>query len=147
MKLLNVVLILLLGVTAMDAQDQPDHKLNFNTKTNLTLFGADMAVRLLDAHSTRRFMMDPCQCYSEAVLPDAVAGSTRNMYLFSIGMSSAVYGLSYLAHRAGHNRISRIIPMIDIGLTGNSVIHNYTMHSSSRFDAMKPVIGLPVQSR
>lgn len=97
----------------------------FFDRYNVALFSADALVRSLDAQSTRSFMTNPCHCMSETTLPDSIAGSTPKMYAYSLGVSAGVVGLTYLAHKTGHHKIERIIPMVDIGYSVRNVSGNY----------------------
>lgn len=126
----KLIASIVLAGAAMSSQGQaapsakPAHV--FFDRYNVALFSADTLIRTLDAQSTRSFMTNPCHCMSETTLPDSIAGSTPRMYLYSIGVSAGVVGLTYLAHKTGHHKLERIIPMVDIGYSVRNVSGNYS---------------------
>lgn len=124
---MKAAIAILALTTSVLAQDTPKKPHNFFDKQNVTLFTADALVRSLDAQSTRAFMTDPCKCFVEAVLPNSIVDSSPKMYSYSLGFAAGMMGLSYVAHRMGHHKIERLIPMLDIGFDGEAVVKNYNL--------------------
>ncbi len=119
--------LLVLALTAARVAQEPTHA--FFDRTNLALFSADTLVRTLDAQSTRMRLEDPCRCYQEDHTP-TVSSATAGQYAYSLGISGALVGLAYLAHRTGHHRIERLIPAYDVIYDSHAVVGNYTVQSS-----------------
>lgn len=127
MNLSKAVFALILSGTAI-AQEPTAKPHAFLDRTNLALFSADALVRSLDAQSTRMRLTDPCKCYHEDQLPPVIVQSTPRMVAYSLTVAAVVEGAAYLAHRTGHHRIERLIPLLDIAGDGSTVTKNYTLH-------------------
>jgi hypothetical protein len=127
MKYLAIVMLL---TSSLAAQETSKHK--FMDKQNIALFSADALVRTLDWQSTTKFMHDPCHCYVEDYLPNSIAGNSPVMLVYSLGVSTSIMGLSYLAHRTGHHKIERLIPVGDVVYDGRLVVGNYRLHPLHR---------------
>jgi len=127
---MKLIAALLLTSTAAFCQALPDapkpHK--FFTKTNIALLAADFAVRTADAQSTEAFLHDPCSCYKEANIPSITSKGSAAVYGYSIGISLAVVGGSYLLHRLHHDELVPIVPIADALYDGRDVISNWDRH-------------------
>jgi hypothetical protein len=119
MKAIILAVALITPTIAQAKQDEP-----FFSKTNVALFSADALIRGLDAESTRRNLTNPCHCFVEDNTP-AISAKTWSEYTYSLGVTSGIVAMSYLAHRTGHHRIEKLIPMIDVAYDAPQVAHNY----------------------
>jgi hypothetical protein len=99
----------------------------FNDRENLALFGADLLVRTLDWQSTRMLLTNSCKCFREKELPPSIVQSSPRLLTYSLVVASAVHGAAYLAHRSGHHRLERLIPVLDIVGDGEAVTNNYAI--------------------
>lgn len=99
---------------------------DFLSKRNLALFSADMLVRSLDAQSTNANLFSKCGCYREDNIAFAT-GTRAGTWGYSLGVSGAVIGLSYVAHRTGHHKIERMLPAMDVMYDGKDVLNNYAV--------------------
>jgi hypothetical protein len=120
-----------LCVATLQAQTplSPPHDHKFFDKTNLSLFSADFLTRTLDAKTTEDFLHNPCGCFHEQNIPFAT-GTRVGTYGYSLGIAGVVVGLSYVAHRTGHHKLERLIPLEDVGYDGRLVINNIKLNRS-----------------
>lgn len=103
-------------------QSSPPPEHYFNDRLNLGLFSADLLVRTLDWQSTEHNLGNGWQ---ESSLPKGLAGNSGAMLGYSLGVAGAVHGTAWIAHKTGHHRIERILPMLDITYDGRCVVGNY----------------------
>jgi hypothetical protein len=121
MKAIILALALIASTVAHAQANEP-----FFSKTNVALFTADALVRSLDAESTRRNLTNPCHCFVEDNTP-AISAKTWSEYTYSLGVTSGIVAMSYLAHRTGHHRIEKLLPMLDVAYDAPQMIHNYSI--------------------
>ena len=122
--LICLVLATVSGVAS--AQALPDApKPKFFTKTNIALFSTDFLVRALDAESTNANLSNPCKCYKENNIAYVTSKGPAATYGYSLGVSGAIMAGSFLLHRKHYDRLSHLLPMIDIAYDGHSMIQNY----------------------
>lgn len=121
---MKAILAAVLIVSSGGAAQEPH---SFNDKTNLALFSADMLARTLDWNSTRMILGNPCKCFKEDQLPMVIAGSSSKLLAYSLSVSAAVHGAAFLAHKTGHHKLERLIPMLDIIGDGSTALHNYAI--------------------
>jgi hypothetical protein len=116
-------------IAAIHAQQARDAaaRHSFNDRENLTLFSADLLTRTLDWQSTRMLLTNPCKCFHETQLPEAIVSSSPRMLSYSLAVAGVVHGAAYLAHKTGHHKLERVIPMLDILGDGEAVINNYAI--------------------
>jgi hypothetical protein len=119
MKAIILAVALITPTIAQAKQDDP-----FFNRANVALLTADALVRSLDAQSTRRNLTNPCHCFVEDNTP-AISAKTWSEYTYSLGVTGGIIGLSYIAHRTGHHRLEKLLPMIDISYDAPQVAHNY----------------------
>lgn len=107
------------------AQDaaRPTNPKPFFTKTNIALFSADALVRSLDAASTNQNVFNPCKCFKEDNVSFAT-GTKAGTWAFSEGMVALNIGAAYALHRMHHDKLAKLVPMIDIAYDLPAAVHN-----------------------
>src|ERR1700744_184046 len=108
---MNRYIMILSLTTSAFAQEAPKKPHPFFDRTNIALFSADFLTRTMDAQSTRMKLTDPCKCFVEENTP-TVSARTSTQYAYSLGVAGGVMGLSWVAHKTGHHKIERILPLL-----------------------------------
>lgn len=107
---------------------QPQLKLSkrerFWTPLMVGLFAGDAVVRGLDAISTNRNLSNPCRCFQEDVIPFAT-GTPAGTWAFSEGVVVANIVASYTLHRLHHDRLAKLVPVVDMAYDSPAVVKNF----------------------
>lgn len=124
----RIIALVCLSASIASAQSSEPAKVHsFNDRENLALWSADALVRTLDWQSTRMLLSNPCKCFYEKQLPPQIVNSSGRMLAYSLAVSGAVHLGAYVAHKRGHHKIERLIPMLDIAGDGEAVVSNYAI--------------------
>lgn len=107
--------------------DAPRHR--FLDRTNVALFSSDAAAISMDGLSTQAFLRTGL--FDEINPVTRMFGDSRQGTAGACALGfAAVVGGSYLAHRTGHHRLERILPMVVAGVEAGFAIHNRTLQIS-----------------
>jgi hypothetical protein len=120
-KILTIVFTFLYMVHPIIAQRLLDN----------SLYGADLAVRTLDAVSTNTLLHAPCKCFTEGdpMAPGAKSLAALSAYQYSF--SFGTIALSKLLHARRHTVLSKVIIIADIVSESYVVQHNMRLQAPS----------------
>lgn len=135
LKLLSVVLLLLLPLSAQEAASRalsseppaapaPQHR--FWDRTNILLFSGIVVTRGMDYGSTRNFQ---ARGRTEALIPDDVANNSAGFAALEAAGAATSVGISYILHRTGHHKLERWMSIGHICVTGFGDVRNYSLES------------------
>ena len=120
-----VLALLICSVLVGAAQAQDEHK--FFDKTNIVLFSVSTGAMVADL--TQTVVMVGTGNYHEVnpmvanlINHHGVAGDVAA----GVMAESVTVGLTYLAHRTGHHKIERAIPLIFAAGNATCIVHNNT---------------------
>jgi hypothetical protein len=111
--------ILLLSLTAT-AQERP--KRTFWTAGNIAANGVNIGAALADVLTTRRALQVPGTRELNPVMRNQGAAIA-----FKAGIVGLGFAMSYAAHRTGHNRAAKIIPLVLAAPQFVAAAHNATV--------------------
>ena len=135
MRLTSLATIALVAFTLQgkvgQAQAKPSQPEKFITPFNITLFSADATLRMLDGYTTVNLLNNPCKCAHETNPLAPHSGSIGKQVAFQAGALAATTGTAWLLHHYHHEKLSKIILMIDIGNESRSIIGNYMVDTSA----------------
>ena len=128
---------------AAQLPDTPQPVPFFHNKVNVTLTVSDVAVRYLDALSTRQAITDPCHCFNESgsfygLDLSPVAAHSWSQYSYSLGfaglnvlISRALWNRGERKHRTRYRWLSRAVLTADLATDGYATIHNWVEQPAS----------------
>jgi len=113
------------------AQAKPTQTEKFITPFTISLFSADATLRMLDGYTTVSLLNNPCKCAHETNPMAPHSGSVAHQVMFQAGALAATTGTAWLLHHYHHEKLSKIVLMLDIGNESRSVIGNYMIDTSA----------------
>jgi len=132
MKAILFVFLLSLTATAQDriqrAKAYPYYKMpgahsrTFWTVSNIAANGVNIGAALADVLTTRRALQVPGSREINPLVRNQGAAIALKIGLVGLG-----FGLSYAAHRTGHNRAAKIIPLVLAAPQIAAAAHNSTL--------------------
>lgn len=92
-----------------------------------TLTGADVAVRTLDAYSTRRFLQ--CSCNQELMLPRWIVKSNARMYGYSLGVAGVNFLVARSLEKHHHAKLARVLRGVEISYETTLDVNNLRLRT------------------
>src|SRR5882757_8568545 len=130
MRLTYIGIIALASTTAF-SQAKPNQAPKAITPFTITLFSADATLRMLDGYTTVNNLNDPCHCIHETNPMAPPSASVGKQVAFQAGALAATYGTAWLLNHYHHEKLARIVLILDVANEARSVVGNYRVDTST----------------